>query len=229
MWTKIVVVFIFGGLVGLDTTAAWQVLFSHPLFACSLLGLAFGEPQLGIFFGIIFELVWLHDLPVGGARFPEGNQSSFVGLMLVLTFLPQSGIAMPWLVLFSCIYAVIVAYLFSVTISLMRRLNFYFVKRADRYAQAGEAKGIERMHLLALLHTYFHGAVWGLFFYLVGFALLKPLLTRLPATALFQLAHLQAIFLGVGLAIMGKLFFSRRKIHYLISGLICGVGLATLF
>ncbi len=228
MWIKTAIVFIFGGLVGLDTTAAWQVLFSHPLFACSLLGLVFGQPQLGIFFGVVFELIWLYDLPVGGAKFPEGNQGSFIGFMLTLTFISLTEVALPWLVLLGCVYALVVAYLSGMTILLMRRLNYYFVGRADQYAQAGEAKGIERMHLLALLNTYFYSGFWGLLFYLAGLVILKPLLVLLPPTAPFELVHLQAIFLGVGLAIMGKLFFSRRKILYLILGLICGVGLAIL-
>ena len=125
MWIKVFVVFFFGGFVGLDTTAAWQVLFSHPLLACTLIGVVFGEPQIGLFFGIVFELIWLYDMPVGGAKFPEGNLSSFIGLMVALSLLDRAVVSVPWLVLLSGLYSVIIAYFFGPTIVLMRKNNLF--------------------------------------------------------------------------------------------------------
>jgi len=223
MWLEILVVFFVGGVVGLDTTAAWQVLFSHPLLACTILGVVFGEPQLGLFFGIIFELIWLYDIPVGGAKFPEGNLSSFIGLMITITLLPQFEGSESWLVLFCIVYIVILAYLMGFSIRLMRKNNQRIVLKADEYAEAGKEKSLQRMHLLGIFHAYFHSAVWGLGFYLIGVFLLKLISSVIPSEAGFSLDHLQAVFLGIGLVIMIDLFFTRKKIKYFFLGIICGI------
>lgn len=223
MWIQLLVVFFAGGIIGLDTTAAWQVLFSHPLFACSLIGIAFGEPQLGLFFGIIFELIWLYDIPVGSAKPPEGNMGSFVGLMVIIPFWGNSEIATEWLALFGSLYAMVVAYLFGPTITLWRNYNFSLVKKADRFAENGFEKKIERMHLIGLFNSYFHGAFWGLMFYLVGYFSLMKLIDVLPQNVPFTLSQFQTVFLAVGLVITVDLFFSRKKIYYLFLGLVCGM------
>jgi len=228
MLIKFLVAFFFGGVVGLDTTAAWQVLFSHPLISCTLMGLAFGEPQLGLFFGIIFELIWFYDMPVGGARFPEGNVGSFLGLMLVLAFQDEPAIPAGWLLLAGIVYAVVVSYIFGVTIVWMRRRNLKLVEWADRYAAEGNAKMVGRMHLLGVLHAYFHGAIWSLLLYIPGIFALRwtvPLLRRFPP---LNVELVQAIMLGVGMAVMFQLFLSRRRSWHLLLGVVCGVTLAVV-
>jgi mannose/fructose/N-acetylgalactosamine-specific phosphotransferase system component IIC len=222
MWVQLLVVFFASGIIGLDTTAAWQVLFSHPLFACSLIGIAFGEPQLGLFFGIIFELIWLYDIPVGSANPPEGNMGSFTGFVVIIPFLGNPQIAKEWLVLYGCIYAMVVAYLFGPTISLWRKYNLSLVKKADHFAESGLEKKIERTHLTGLLNSYFHGAFWGLIFFIVGYFPLTKLISVFSETAPFSLSQLQTVFLAVGLAILVDLFFSKKKIYYLFLGLVGG-------
>lgn len=225
MWVKFLTVIFIGGFVGLDTTAAWQVLFSHPLFACSVLGLVFGELQLGLFFGVLFELIWLYDLPVGGAKFPEGNISSFIGLILVLSLKESTSVSLEWLVFLCSVYTVGTAYLFGMTTVLQRRNNRWLVARADCFAEQGQEKKVARVHLLGIFHSYLHGALWGLIFYSFGFVLLRPIANHLPPRAPFTLNHLQALYLGVGLMLMFHLFFLQRKLGYLVFGLACGLGL----
>jgi|Deesub1362B_J571_1020462.scaffolds.fasta_scaffold02258_5 mannose/fructose/N-acetylgalactosamine-specific phosphotransferase system component IIC len=226
MIKHLLVTFVLGGFVGLDTTAAWQVLFSHPLISCTVVGLLYGQLEWGLFFGILFELVWFYDLPIGGARFPEGNLGSFTGLMVVLTVLPQAVTFHAWLFLMGALYAVIASYLFGLTVVFMRRNNLYLVERADRYAQQGEASKVGTMHVLGVVHTYFHGAVWATIFYVLGvwlFRRLLPFMQRLPD---FPVHYLQAVLLGVGMAVMINYFINRRRLGYLAAGLLLGLGTA---
>jgi mannose/fructose/N-acetylgalactosamine-specific phosphotransferase system component IIC len=218
---EIFAAFFLGGLVGLDTTAAWQVLFSHPLIACSLLGAAFGEPQLGLFFGIIFELVWLYDVPVGGARFPEGSLGSFVGLMIALSIMHNGAISESWLVLLSCVYAVMVAYIFGY-------LNVRLIGDADRLADKGDVRGVERAHRSGLLITYLYVGFLSLLFFLVGHLAVSWLLKLLPETAPFSVADIRIVFLGVGITVMIHTFLQRRNVRYLLMAIGAGVFLAVL-
>ncbi len=54
-----------GGLVGLDRTAAGQIMVSQPLVAGPLTGWFLGDSVTGAVIGSVMELVWLLDLPVG--------------------------------------------------------------------------------------------------------------------------------------------------------------------
>ncbi len=226
MLIKILVTFLFGGIVGLDTTAAWQVLFSHPLISCSLIGLAFGEPQMGLFFGIIFELIWFYDMPMGGARFPEGNVGSFLGLMLLLTFQDIPDIPDGWLLLIGIVYTVAASYLFGATIVWMRKQNLKLVLRADRSAAEGDAQKVGRMHRLGVLHAYLHGAVWSLLLYLPGILAVRLALPLIRRMRPLNVEMLQTLMLGVGMAVMFQLFLSRRRGWHLLLGFLCGLGLA---
>jgi mannose/fructose/N-acetylgalactosamine-specific phosphotransferase system component IIC len=54
-----------GGLVGLDRTAAGQIMVSQPLVAGPLIGWFLGDFTAGAIIGSVLELIWLLDLPVG--------------------------------------------------------------------------------------------------------------------------------------------------------------------
>ena len=73
-----------GGLLVLDTTAALQILISQPLISCTFLGWLGGDIQLGLHFGLLVQLLWLSQLPVGAAKIPAGNLGSIVGVILSL-------------------------------------------------------------------------------------------------------------------------------------------------
>jgi mannose/fructose/N-acetylgalactosamine-specific phosphotransferase system component IIC len=225
---EIFAAFFLGGLVGLDTTAAWQVLLSHPLIACSLLGAVFGEPQLGLFFGIIFELVWLYDVPVGGARFPEGSLGSFVGLMIALSIMHNGAISESWLVLLSCGYAVMVAYIFGYSIVRLRRFNVRLIGNADRFADKGDVRGVERAHRSGLLITYLYVGSLSLLFFLVGQVAVSWLLKVLPETAPFSVADIRIVFLGVGITVMIHTFLQRRNLRYLLMAIGAGIFLTVV-
>jgi len=77
-----------GGLLVLDTTAALQILISQPLIACTILGWFGGNVQLGLHFGLLIQLLWLSQLPVGAAKIPAGNLGSIAGVILALQLSP---------------------------------------------------------------------------------------------------------------------------------------------
>ncbi len=143
MINEILVVFFVGGVIGLDSTAAWQVLISHPIIACTLIGTIFGDPQLGLFFGIIFELIWLYDVPTGGAKYPEGNIGSFVGLMIALSIQNNSNFSESWIILLTSVFAIIIAYIFGSAIVKLRKFNKRLIEKADKFAETGDVNGVD--------------------------------------------------------------------------------------
>lgn len=56
MSAELAVIILLGGIVATDTTAAFQVLVSHPLVACTLAGLVLGDLKAGLSMGVLLEL-----------------------------------------------------------------------------------------------------------------------------------------------------------------------------
>lgn len=73
MLTEIVLISLWGGLVALDTTAFLQVMTSRPIVACTVVGLILGNVPLGFTLGLLLELAYITELPVGAAKFDESN------------------------------------------------------------------------------------------------------------------------------------------------------------
>lgn len=64
-----------GGVLALDRTALLQTMASRPLVGAALAGYLLGEPSLGLLSGVLLELLWLMDLPVGASVPPDETVS----------------------------------------------------------------------------------------------------------------------------------------------------------
>ena len=76
MWVDIFLASLWGGVVALDTTAVLQIMISRPIVACSVAGLILGNFPLGFLMGLLQELLYISELPVGAAKFAESNVGS---------------------------------------------------------------------------------------------------------------------------------------------------------
>ena len=57
---------LFIAFLGLDTTIAFQVMISQPIFSCPILGWLLGDPLTGMEIGAMMQLLWLNNIPAGG-------------------------------------------------------------------------------------------------------------------------------------------------------------------
>ncbi|NLM17719.1 MAG: PTS sugar transporter subunit IIC [Candidatus Riflebacteria bacterium] len=79
-----------GGVVDLDSTAAWQFMISQPIVAAPLTGLflgnIYGEAlpalKLGLLVGIILQLLWIEKLPLGMNVPPDAALASVLSVAL---------------------------------------------------------------------------------------------------------------------------------------------------
>jgi PTS system mannose-specific IIC component len=63
--SDIILVALAGGIIGLDKTAAGQFMISQPIAAGPLMGWMLGDATTGLIIGIVLELIWVMDIPVG--------------------------------------------------------------------------------------------------------------------------------------------------------------------
>jgi mannose/fructose/N-acetylgalactosamine-specific phosphotransferase system component IIC len=77
-------------ILSLDITHAFQTLISQPIFASVVLGLIWGHPEVGLIMGIVFELIFLRILPVGGNAFPENNMAAMTATIIMIALIREN-------------------------------------------------------------------------------------------------------------------------------------------
>jgi mannose/fructose/N-acetylgalactosamine-specific phosphotransferase system component IIC len=68
------------GALGLDQTAAGQVLLSQPLVGGAIIGWSAGDPGAGLLAGAFFQFLCLTDLPVGASVPPDTSLAGLLGV-----------------------------------------------------------------------------------------------------------------------------------------------------
>jgi PTS system mannose-specific IIC component len=115
-----------GSLLALDTTIVFQFLVSQPLVTASVLGWLMGDLRLGIQIGFYLQLLWLRNIPVGGAIVPEGNVAAIVTTGLVLRY-NMDMVYFNSVMVLAVIYGVAVSYIGGEIVVFYRKLNVNFL------------------------------------------------------------------------------------------------------
>ncbi|MBM3324403.1 MAG: PTS sugar transporter subunit IIC [Calditrichaeota bacterium] len=229
---------LFGAIVYLDTTAAFQFMLCQPAIACPLYGLVVGRPEIGLFFGLTFQLLWLRSLPVGAAQFHEGNLGALVATA-VAAAIPKASAGETTLVVLG-----FAAFAGIITAGLGRHLTTFVRQRLRHFADAYEIAlrqeqwGQSRLVFLAAL---FFNAIAGAAFTLVLFFVSlqavdwlldvpagRPLSAQTAQSTGWLWEGLFTVLLGAGVGIAAARFFQRKTLLWLISGLVIGVGILWL-
>ncbi len=123
MWVDILLASLWGGIVALDTTAVLQIMVSRPMVACSIIGLILGNFQLGFTIGILLELLYISELPVGGANFAESNVGSAAAAAIAILTVRQFPDRVNIIIAGSLLLAAIISWCGGKLVRLMRRIN----------------------------------------------------------------------------------------------------------
>jgi len=75
---------VLGGVLALDRTALFQTMSSRPLVGATAAGYLMGAPALGLLAGLLLELVWLMDLPVGSSVPPDETLSGVLAAVFAV-------------------------------------------------------------------------------------------------------------------------------------------------
>ncbi|MCK6621471.1 MAG: PTS sugar transporter subunit IIC [Calditrichaceae bacterium] len=193
------------GFLGLDTTIAFQVLISQPIFACPILGWLLGNPALGMEIGIMMQLIWLNVLPVGAAVFLEGNIASMVTCAIAIQF---EELNLPNLVFTAAfVIGMAVSYLGAQLTVLDRKLNGLILKLTLEAAQKASLKQIALLDFTSVL-IYFlmmsalaYVALWG------AGQMIPLLIENLPSPAEQKLEFVKPAVWGLGISLTLPMIF----------------------
>ncbi len=227
MWLELLAVALWGGVVALDTTAAFQFMVSQPIVAASVVGLLMGNFPLAFAVGLFLQLIWLNELPIGAAYFSEGNIGSVVAAAVAIfsvefTGRPTSSLAL------SLLFGVLTAYIGGKIVLLMRNFN------GKRYhtlltIESLKVSHIERAHLCSLWFLFFSGVITTFVLIFLGGRIVLPLvIDLLPLFVDTWLAPVSSAFLGIGFAILFYIFYSKREWWLLFASVVGGFILVSL-
>ncbi|MFH1369284.1 MAG: PTS sugar transporter subunit IIC [Elusimicrobiota bacterium] len=65
--TEIIVIAVLAAILGLDVNAVGRIMVSRPIICAPLVGYILGDVKSGLWIGIIIELLWIGDIPLGAA------------------------------------------------------------------------------------------------------------------------------------------------------------------
>lgn len=68
-----------GAVTFLDRWPVFQTMVSRPIVVGPIVGAILGDPSAGVFWGAVFETIYLGLMPVGAARVPDASLAALVG------------------------------------------------------------------------------------------------------------------------------------------------------
>jgi mannose/fructose/N-acetylgalactosamine-specific phosphotransferase system component IIC len=140
----VVLLVVWGTLVGLDLVSVPQMMIARPLVAGTFAGLLVGDLEAGLRLGIVFELFQFDILPVGAARYPEYGPATVAAVAAAhwLGRVDAWGIGVG--------LGLLVALFAGNTLHWLRTANARAVRRAAAQLESGDVHALARIHATGL-------------------------------------------------------------------------------
>jgi PTS system mannose-specific IIC component len=204
-------------LLGLDRTAALQIMISRPLVAGPLVGLLLGDALTGLTIGMLLELLWLCRMPVG-ASIPHDDTQITVGATTLAISLSGTAGKGVGLTLCALLIALPLGKIGQFVERRVRLWNQRLPAAAQQCLKHGELPAIERLHLLGLgnfalgaLTTYTAIVLLGRWLIIIGSPYFLDLLT-------IQAHWIKLTIILVGVATLLQALNVRRAYALFFSG-----------
>jgi PTS system mannose-specific IIC component len=144
---------VWGTVVGLDLVSLPQAMISRPLVAGTVAGWLAGDVESGLRVGVVLELFALDVLPIGAVRYPDYGPATVVAAALVAGAPWELGLGL------SVGVALGLAILGGWSLQLVRRRNARAIQQRAAALAAGESGAIRRLQYGGLLRDAVRGAV----------------------------------------------------------------------
>ena len=132
LWHSFLASFVGSGL-SLDRKVAFQFMVSRPIVVAPIIGLLLGNPSGGLSAGILFELLYIGDLPIGG-YLPSHETAITVASTTIALICAESlgmeGTILP-IIAFSALLIIPVGFIFNLGEKLARSYNERFFHDAE--------------------------------------------------------------------------------------------------
>lgn len=210
-----------GGLLTLDRTAFVQVMASRPLVGSTVVGYLLGNPEVGLTCGLLLELFWLMDLPVGASVPPDevlaGVLAAAFAVAAPATWSLEARAAL------GVMLALPFGYLGRLVDSGVRRWNGGLLEAARERLAAGRSPGLTGAQALGAARFFLAGAGATALGGAAGLWAVGAVARHLPPglTAALELTEAVLPVLGCGAVLAG--LRSRRAAALFGGGALAGL------
>ncbi|WP_317943812.1 PTS sugar transporter subunit IIC [Carnobacterium maltaromaticum] len=188
-----------------------STMWNRPIVVGPLVGLALGDVEAGLKLGATLELVFMGAFPVGASNPPD-----FVsGTIIATAYVIMSGQSISSAVLLAVPIATLVLLIDNLQ---MTFLLTHASHKADKYAQEGNIKSVERTQIIySILNKVILALVVA-----VGFALgvpaIEKILSFVPAFITHGLDIAAGIIPAIGFAMLAKMMLTKNMVPFLLLG-----------
>jgi fructoselysine and glucoselysine-specific PTS system IID component len=185
-------------------------LLSRPLVLGPLVGLVLGDVTQGVMIGATLELIFMGNIKVGAAIPPDIITGGVLGTAFAIMSHKGPAIALALAVPISILAEMVISGLFV--------FRAVFNKKFNEYAEDGDFKGIQRLHVLSgLLKPLLMGII--VFVALeLGSSAIKSFLDLIPAWVQSGLQVAGNMLPALGFALLMNLMFNKRVAPYFFLG-----------
>ncbi len=185
-------------------------LLSRPLVLGPLVGLVLGDLTQGVMIGATLELIFMGNIKVGAAIPPDVVTGGVLGTAFAIISGKGPAIALA--------IAVPVSILAEMVISGLFVLRAVLNKKFDKYAEDGDYKKIQQLHILSgLLRPLLMGAIILLTLQL-GAEAMKSFLDMIPKWVQSGLQVAGNMLPALGFALLMNLMFNKKVAPYFFLG-----------
>lgn len=178
-----VVAALMGGVLTLDRTAVLQVMVSRPIVASVVIGYLLGDPVSGLVTGVLLELLWLGDLPVGAHVTTNETALAVVATSVALLAGPHVGGVRPGLIVFVILLLLPLGWVFKKVDEAIRRFNSTLADEAIASFEDRGEMAINRAILKGVMAFFVPNVLLIWFSIFAGFILVSALY---PYTGRFE-------------------------------------------
>jgi len=213
---EVVLVVVWGALVGMDLIAVGQVMIARPIIAGAVAGWILGDIQAGLVLGGILELFSLEVLPFGPVRYPDYGVGTVVGVFAAhgspLVFGVGLGAAL----------ALMTALAGEASVQFVRRLNTRDVHARSEELDNGSWRALRRVHVRSLSREVLRGVLLTCTGLLIAFMFRSR---GLMDPKILVGVHVAIVGVGLGTAVTVGLRAARVKLGVasFISGAVVGL------
>lgn len=183
-----------------------------PLFAATFTGLLLGDMQTGLAIGATLQLMTLGVATYGGATVPDYLSGAIMGT----TYAIISGEGAEY----GIAVAIPIGLLLTQMDILGRMSNSFFQHYADRCAEKGDWKGVEKANLLGLIPWVMSRLIPVALGLLFGEAVVTSINALIPAWFMTGLRTAGAILPAMGMAILMRYLPLKKYFPYFIIGFV---------
>lgn len=198
-------------VICLDRKHAFQVAISQPLVTCTILGFLLDAPTEAMYFGMIVQLVWLSNLPIGAAKTPEGDIGSVVGCILYVKFYDKFLIYGQFLLFVTFLITVFSSFLANLIESLTRKVNIWFYNYVYKTIKFKDKERVGLAITGAISIQLILNFVFIIFSVLSGKIVLENLMKIVEKVSPDTWQFVNVAILGSGIGMLSNVFKDKKS------------------